>query len=704
IYNWGVNGTYTVSVNATNKNGTSDTIIWNIYVADITPPPKVKGVLNDTPTTSTVNLTWKKSPASDFTYYAVYQNGILLAKTTNTYYNVTNLLSNTLYYFNVSAYDDNGLESEWSEGVLIKTQEKPLEIRVEVAPKRIKGDGRDSAIVTVQLLQDNIPVSAPTDLPLELSLRDPKVGVLENPSIVISKGEYYTKTRFTGSFEGGKSDIIPKLLLGEEKKKDFTFTPSSIEVEGSKQKYIVAYSTLARIPLLSETSIVVRLEDEENREPIYARQDTPFTLNGKELIIPKGKSSVFTNYTTSLEVGKVNLTPIPTLTPISASLETVGNIYKKEQIYIIPPKIQAGEYKGKNRISKAMLFVRIENENGEPVLAPYNLKFTLKFNDSDLGEALIDLKENTEIEIKKGTSYSFIDLSSKPTINPMYPSNVGTVLIFSNSKNYGASITTTEQNKGKAPYFLVANSSFNKVGLNESFYIAVQLQDANGNPVYAPHDIEVILFPSDSSILPLKTLKIPSGSESGFIQYKAKYKGGEVEITPLAPNYQSKSTSITIISETEEKIFCGITPSKLRADGQEQGIVSVQLQDADGNPVIASSDSRVTLTLSNPLIGSLYSRELIIKEGTSSAETIFRSSYVSGDTSIIALYKDQVCKANLTTINPKPEKVVVYPNPSVLGKKSNSTLLVQLQDANGRPAYSPFNLGVYLLNLNSSIG
>jgi hypothetical protein len=107
---WAVNGTYAVAVNATNANGTSATLSWTVTVHDITPPTQVTGLSNGTPAHTSVDLWWAPNLAPDLAGYKVYQNGGLLDTTTSSSYNVTGLSAETTYVFNVSAYDDNGLE------------------------------------------------------------------------------------------------------------------------------------------------------------------------------------------------------------------------------------------------------------------------------------------------------------------------------------------------------------------------------------------------------------------------------------------------------------------------------------------------------------------------------------------------------------------------------------------------------------------
>ncbi|MDJ1420669.1 MAG: carboxypeptidase-like regulatory domain-containing protein [Candidatus Methanoperedens sp.] len=81
----------------------ADIINANITIYDTTSPAQVTGLRNDTPTQTTVNLSW--DPITDASYYQVFRSSTSIGYTQNTYWNDTGLIADTLYEYTVRAND-----------------------------------------------------------------------------------------------------------------------------------------------------------------------------------------------------------------------------------------------------------------------------------------------------------------------------------------------------------------------------------------------------------------------------------------------------------------------------------------------------------------------------------------------------------------------------------------------------------------------
>ncbi|KCZ70808.1 hypothetical protein ANME2D_02833 [Candidatus Methanoperedens nitroreducens] len=99
----------------------TDIINVNKTIYDTTPPAQVTGLMNDTPTQTTVNISW--DPVADASYYQVFRNSDSLGYTQNTYLNDNGLIADTLYQYHVRANDSYNNWGQNSSILSVKTAE-----------------------------------------------------------------------------------------------------------------------------------------------------------------------------------------------------------------------------------------------------------------------------------------------------------------------------------------------------------------------------------------------------------------------------------------------------------------------------------------------------------------------------------------------------------------------------------------------------
>ncbi|TKY91895.1 MAG: hypothetical protein C5S46_03490 [Candidatus Methanomarinus sp.] len=120
---WTVSGIYNVSVNATNSNGITNTITWQITVNDeiteddeITPPLSIIGLEDSTIGQTYINWTWTYPSDVDFVDVMIYLNGTFMTNVSMDveYYNATGLTPDTNYTISTHTIDTSGnINNAW---------------------------------------------------------------------------------------------------------------------------------------------------------------------------------------------------------------------------------------------------------------------------------------------------------------------------------------------------------------------------------------------------------------------------------------------------------------------------------------------------------------------------------------------------------------------------------------------------------------
>ncbi|MEM3737718.1 MAG: Ig-like domain-containing protein [Candidatus Bathyarchaeia archaeon] len=241
-------------------------------------------------------------------------------------------------------------------------------------------------------------------------------------------------------------------------------------------------------------------------------------------------------------------------------------------------------------------------------------------------------------------------------------------------------------------------------GLYES--LLIRLEDENG-PTVAPSDIPIILTSSDEKVASVDLqLTMPKGHSYIVTGIRTTKTPGTVTITAASPWIPAASIMVTTITPTGAPTKLGIYagPTSILAEPTQTSYITVRLEDARGLPAKSPSDIEVSLTLSEPKVGSIDSY-VIIRAGEFQTATTFRATYTPGSTKVTASVEGYpVASVTITTVGTAPTKLAVYALPSSLHIQDKPGLLiVQLQGDTGNLAKAPSDILVTLTSNSPNI-
>jgi hypothetical protein len=244
--------------------------------------------------------------------------------------------------------------------------------------------------------------------------------------------------------------------------------------------------------------------------------------------------------------------------------------------------------------------------------------------------------------------------------------------------------------------------------IHECIYI--QLQDSRGRPARAPEDVLVHLSSSATYVGSTEPeVTIPKGHNYAVAKFYATYTPGSTVITAAALGYVTGQATMTTAGPVPVKLAVYISPPVLPPDGGVYEAIVVQLQDEGGTPARAPlGDVWVTLSSSNTTVGSCPSM-VVIRAGETFTRTLFYSGLSSGTTVITAMasgYAAGQATVKTESSEDEPKALKVYAAPPKLPAEGSAyeAIMVQLQDARGRPAKASSDIRVDLSSSNLQVG
>ncbi|MFN4337326.1 MAG: hypothetical protein ACK4FV_07110 [Candidatus Nitrosocaldus sp.] len=369
--------------------------------------------------------------------------------------------------------------------------------------------------------------------------------------------------------------------------------------------------------------------------------------------------------------------------------------------------------------------VQLLNAKDEPVYADKD--YLIELNSSNT-----DLLQVSNITIREGTNYAYIPFSIKDTA---LISNPYITITARHEKMY-AEGTIRVESPDKQVLRLYVIDMVPAVRGHE-VYAFVQLQDSNGNAIYAEQDIRVEVKP-DSMLITGGTGTIRKGESTTVISLyvntdkrcdeilqakdnKDKSNRACVSIIATSSNNLTSNQAMVelvepvyidgskYISESKEmgitlRLFPAAMPiiadgkSKI-AVGAVQAITSVEGNDRSSGggksirPVIVPLDTPIDIVSSNRL--AVEDTRVIIEKGESAALINAKVGYDASETRIYTI-SDYVDDASfkLDLQGPKDITIVGEPLLSKVTKGMDMPYIVYFKDSNGYSSYAPEDMSL----------
>ena len=344
------------------------------------------------------------------------------------------------------------------------------------------------------------------------------------------------------------------------------------------------------------------------------------------------------------------------------------------KIYVSPSSILA------DNNTYTCIFVQLLNADGNPARAEQDTIIDLSSSAPGIG--IVDLTTT----IPKNFTYASANFTS--TYLP------GTTTITATAPNY-STVASTLTTIGPYPYKTTVYGFPSVLPADGGTYdaVMVQLQDSNGLPARAPNDVQVSLFCSDNSVGSVTpSITILQGQTFAIANFTTTTAPGDTYITAVGHGYVStQETFATSFLSSPEQLYIFEGPPQVLADNGEYRQIAIELQDSSGIPATRLSNTTVTIASSDNNIATT-DNEITIPAGSTYAVASIYTTYRAGEVTITAATNGlNIDRRTLTTVGYTPSKLAVFCAPSNLpaDNLTYSTVQVQLQDAQGRPARNP---------------
>ncbi|GIU70582.1 MAG: hypothetical protein KatS3mg003_0061 [Candidatus Nitrosocaldaceae archaeon] len=472
----------------------------------------------------------------------------------------------------------------------------------------------------------------------------------------------------------------------------------------------------------SNAMVVIQYRDGDHILPFTPEIESILSSNKTVINIDESLRIIGNNIIADLELmnsGEASITVIPKSgKPVSKTFKVYdsSNIPSKLLLKIVPSTFS---YLGS---SNGYLSVQLVNADGIPIRADKDYKIELSSNSNIVSLDDVIIKEGEYYAIKrfsvKGYGNAVItakynDLESKASIRVIGPDNDIKLKLYI------------------APEIAPAMKG-------QRVYAFVQLQDSNGNPIFATNDMKIDIKTFTDDII-TNPITIKAGESTGIaemiintdkscsevnidlssrndftpcIEVYAVTNGLKSESAFLELREYTTDDYIQIINSIEDpkpRLVPVLFPSNMPiiADGKEKFIGVIQLMSKENGQFNLANTKPIVPTHSIPIYTNneelIDIRDITIEKPYSTALVRAKTGYLAGDAKV-ELFGDRLegSIVNIKLYGSKNVKMVAEPLIDNIMKNINFPYLIYFIDADGAAAYATEDLNL-LISMDNEI-
>ena len=461
-------------------------------------------------------------------------------------------------------------------------------------------------------------------------------------------------------------------------------TPSTFSINGPHLGYFtVELTNNAGSPVTTKDSILIGLTTTNNR--VLTLTDTHILIKAGEYygigrfeVKQVGSAQIFSSADSLQSAGAV-------ITVIQTGSPTIHT-------YVYPQKI--------NNYQSSISYVIAQLTDSSGALTPAGKDITIPVNVVDPNANLTNsspiiqnIESNVPITIKKDSYWGYTNLSVKAEATGIYN-------VFTSAPNGYVNAGQSTVNATISNFYDDKSARLDVLPIlatgKEELIGVLHLEDPNGNPIIASHDLQIEIDSSDANALTVDKVNMNKGDGVALVFGKVGTSiPSSLSLHVITYHDQIVTPSITL--PTSNLLNLVIQPLVPKILSHSTFPVAVYLTDPSGAPTYFSSDAVL-----NVLSNDYFSFDQDIIHNGDSIILVNSTSLKEGNSKINFILSNYQTAINLGTVDTSPSQVMLdYPNPTL--SNLPNTIVVQIFDSNSNPVFAQKDINLRLISSNNTV-